>query len=174
MNIHQQPNRRGSDVRLYDAANAGECVKSFKLYRKRMRREVMLWNPFVTRITRELQRFGEAYEAGLRPKMAFVTPPQFGKSMAAEDVAAWLGGRNPNRRILYASYSESLGMRMSLNLQRMMISTKYREVFPYMDVGRPGWTMNTSSQASMAPSVPPRSTARSPALVSTSAFSMTS
>jgi hypothetical protein len=54
VNIHQ-PNRRGSDVRLYDAANAGECVKSFKLYRKRMRREVMLWNPFVTRITRELQ-----------------------------------------------------------------------------------------------------------------------
>jgi hypothetical protein len=67
-----------------------------------------------------------------------------GKSMAAEDVAAWLAGRNPDRRILYASYSESLGMRMSLNLQRMMMSTKYREVFPHMRVGLPGWTTNTT------------------------------
>jgi hypothetical protein len=58
--------------------------------------------------------------------------------MAAEDLATWLAGRNPSRRILYASYSESLGMRMSLNLQRMMMSEKYREVFPYMRVGFPG------------------------------------
>jgi hypothetical protein len=35
-------------------------------------------------------------------------------------------------------------MRMSLNLQRMMMSTKYREVFPHMRVGWPGWTTNTT------------------------------
>jgi hypothetical protein len=132
-----------SDVGLYDAGNANESAASFELFRIKMRR-AMLWNQFVYRITRELQRFALAYEAGQRPKMAIVTPPQFGKSMAAEDVAAWLAGRNPDRRILYASYSESLGMRMSLNLQRMMMSTKYREVFPHMRVGWPGWTTNTT------------------------------
>jgi replicative DNA helicase len=70
-----------SDVGLYDAGNANESAASFELFRIKMRR-AMLWNQFVYRITRELQRFALAYEAGQRPKMAIVTPPQFGKQCA--------------------------------------------------------------------------------------------
>jgi hypothetical protein len=38
-------------------------------------------------------------------------------SLAAEDFAAWMSGRQPNSKTIYASYSEDLGTRMSLNLQ---------------------------------------------------------
>jgi hypothetical protein len=64
----------------------------------------MLWNPFVLRLTRELERFGMAYESGKRPKLILSTPPQVGKSMAAEDFAAWMIGRQPDWRVIYASY----------------------------------------------------------------------
>jgi hypothetical protein len=34
----------------------------------------------------------EAFERGDRPKLALMTPPQMGKSIAAEDFAAWIAG----------------------------------------------------------------------------------
>ena len=104
----------------------------------------MLWNRFVGRITRELQRFGELFEAGDRPKLAICTPPQHGKSLAAEDFIAWISGRDPNNKTIYASYSEDLGTRMSLNLQRLLLSRRYREIFPHIVIDAPDWVTNTT------------------------------
>jgi phage terminase large subunit-like protein len=123
--------------------NARVARASFEAFRRTMRRD-MLWNPFVLRLTRELQRFGAAFEAGKRPKLILSTPAQHGKSTIAEDFAAWISGRNPNFKTIFASYSEDLGIRMSLSLQRTMISPRYRQVFPHMVVDVPGWTFNTS------------------------------
>jgi hypothetical protein len=123
--------------------NARVARNSFEAFRRTVHPE-MLWNPFVLRITRELQEFAVAYEGGKRPKLAFCTPPQHGKSLSAEDFAAWMSGRQPNKKTIYASYSEDLGTRMSLGLQRLMVSRRYREVFPHMMVGVPGWISNTS------------------------------
>jgi hypothetical protein len=122
--------------------NAMGARDSFEMFRKTVRPN-MLWNPFVYRITRELQRFNKAFELGERPKLAIYTPPQHGKSTAAEDFTAWTAGRNPDFKTIYASYGESLGTRMSLNLQRMLTSVRYREVFPELRIGLTGWTMNT-------------------------------
>jgi len=116
--------------------NARVARNSFEAFRRTVHPE-MLWNPFVLRITRELEYFAEAYEGGRRPKLAFCTPPQHGKSLSAEDFAAWMSGRQPNKKTIYASYSEDLGTRMSLSLQRLMVSRRYREVFPRMMVACP-------------------------------------
>jgi hypothetical protein len=76
--------------------NARLARRSFEAFRRTIRPD-MLWNPFVLRLTRELERFGLAYEAGKRPKLILSTPPQVGKSMAAEDSASWMIGRPAGR-----------------------------------------------------------------------------
>ena len=127
-------------ISLYNAALARE---SFKVFRQTIRPN-MLWNPFVARLTRELQRFYEAFVCGERPKLALCTPPQHGKSIIAEDFAAWTAGKNPDFKTLYASYSEDLGTLRNISLQRVFTSKRFREVFPYFMIGVPGWTLNTS------------------------------
>jgi hypothetical protein len=54
----------------------------------------MLWNPFVARVILHgsFSTSIEAFERGDRPQLALMTPPQMGKSIAAEDFAAWIAG----------------------------------------------------------------------------------
>jgi hypothetical protein len=68
-------------------ANAAAARESFAVFRRTIR-PGMLWSPFVGLITRELQKFHEAFVAGKRPKLAMMTPPQHGKSWAAKDYIA--------------------------------------------------------------------------------------
>jgi hypothetical protein len=124
-----------SDIPITEYGNAILAKDSFEVFRKTIR-PTMLWNPFVYRLTRELQRFADAMEAGKRPKMAISTPPQHGKSTAAEDFAAWIAGRNPDWKTIYASYSDELGVRCNLSLQRLFTSSRFRGVFPGFQVGQ--------------------------------------
>lgn len=57
-------------------------------------------------------------------------PPQHGKSVQIVDFISWLVGHDPGLRTIYASFSERLGIRANLKLQRIFDSEKYREVFP--------------------------------------------
>jgi hypothetical protein len=132
--------------------NARLARKSFEAFRRTIRPD-MLWNPFVLRLTRELQRFADGMEAGKRPKLAISTPPQHGKSTAAEDFSAWIAGRNPDWKTIYASYSDGLGVRCNLNLQRLFTSSRFRGVFPDFHVGqthsrglRAFWQLNSGLQ----------------------------
>jgi hypothetical protein len=120
----------GTSVYLADKAR-----RSFMEFRKIIR-PTMIWNPFVYRLTRELQRFCESFERGERPKLAICTPPQHGKSTAAEDFAAWMAGRCPDFKTIYASYSDDLGIRTNLNLQRLFSSRRCHDVFPDFMVAR--------------------------------------
>jgi hypothetical protein len=45
---------------------------------------------------------------------------QHGKSWAATDFIAWVAGHNPDLKTIFASYSDELGTRTNLDLQRMM------------------------------------------------------
>jgi hypothetical protein len=130
-----QSNYYTSDISITEYGNATIAKDSFEAFRKTIR-PAMLWNPFVYRLTRELQRFADAMEAGKRPKLAISSPPQMGKSTAAEDFAAWIAGRNPDWKTIYASYSDELGVRCNLNLQRLFTSSRFRGVFPYFQVGQ--------------------------------------
>jgi hypothetical protein len=70
--------RYEEDIEYLTSDNASKSQQKFEAFRKTIR-PGMLWNPFVYRLTRELQRFGDALDAGKRPKLAISTPPQHGK-----------------------------------------------------------------------------------------------
>lgn len=77
-----------------------------------------------------LQRFYEDMVAGKRPRLLLQAPPQHGKSMMAIDFLAWLYGQNPNLASFYASFSDRLGVRANLWLQRIIRGNSYSAVFP--------------------------------------------
>jgi predicted phage terminase large subunit-like protein len=126
-------------------AVAAVARDSFAVFR-RIIRPGMLWNPFVGQLTRELQKFHEAFRAGKRPKLAILCAPQHGKSWAAEDYISWVAGKHPNLKTIYASYSEDLGELRNRNLQRLFTSQRFRHVFPNFRIGGvgTGYQCNTS------------------------------
>jgi predicted phage terminase large subunit-like protein len=70
--------------------------------------------------------------------MAVCTPPQHGKSVAVVDFIAWLSGKNPELKTIYSSFSERLGVRANLMLQRTFVSEKYKMVFPELKINTVG------------------------------------
>jgi predicted phage terminase large subunit-like protein len=115
--------------------------RSFADYRK-MIRPGMHWNWFTEEISVELQKFYNDMVAGKRPKLAIMAPPQHGKSSVAEDFVSWLAGKAPHLKTIYASYSEDLGVRTNLNVQRVMKTEKYQKAFDTR-IDLSGWICNT-------------------------------
>ena len=86
-------------------------------------------NWFYVEITDTLQMFANDLIAGKKPKLIIQTPPQHGKSDAVTDLIAWLSGKYPSLRTIYASFSERLGVRANLKMQRIMGGEKYQAIF---------------------------------------------
>jgi hypothetical protein len=106
----------------------------FKYFRKLMRPR-MLTGWWTDEIAEALQQFYQDLVAGKRPKLAIGAPPQHGKSWAATDFIAWVAGKNPELKIIFASYSDDLGTRTNLDLQRIMQSPQFKNAFPRTRVG---------------------------------------
>src|SRR6266436_1388590 len=68
--------------------------------------------------------------AGKRPKLAISAPPQHGKSWAATDFIAYVAGKLPDRKTIFGSYSDDLGIRTNNDLQRIITSERFRKIFP--------------------------------------------
>ena len=132
-----QPLIKTDDLDVITAVNAAAARESFAMFRRTIRPD-MLWSPFVGSMTRELQKFHDAFVAGKRPKLAMMTPPQHGKSWAAEDFMAWEAGKNPSLKTIYASYGDELGVLRNMNLQRLFNSPRYQYVFPNLRIGGVG------------------------------------
>jgi predicted phage terminase large subunit-like protein len=81
-------------------------------------------------VARQLQQFYEDLISGKRPKLVIEAPPQHGKSVQIVDFIAWIAGHNPNIRTIYTSFSERLGVRANLSLQRLYGSQIYKGIFP--------------------------------------------
>ena len=77
-----------------------------------------------------LMQFAADLLAGKRPQLIIQAPPQHGKSLQVIEFMAWLAGLDPDIRKIYTSFSERLGIRANLRLQRMFDSSIYREIFP--------------------------------------------
>ena len=77
----------------------------------------------------KLRQFHEDFKAGKRPVMLLMTPPQHGKSLSVIDFISWSVGIDPELRVIYSSFSDRLGVRANLRLQRAMDSALYRERF---------------------------------------------
>lgn len=104
--------------------------KNFLAYRTFMRYGNFESNWFITDLCTKLQQFYLDLKAGKRPVLLIQSPPQHGKSWAVSDFIAWLSGKIPNLRSIYATYSDTLGTRCNLSQQRQMDSSKYQKIFP--------------------------------------------
>lgn len=90
----------------------------------------MKWGWWQYEITAHLQRFYDDWYSGMRPKLVIEAPPQHGKSSIITEFIAWAIGRDPDKRIIYASFSDRLGVRANLRLRRMMQAERYKRIFP--------------------------------------------
>jgi hypothetical protein len=67
-------------------------------------------------------------------------PPQHGKSDMMKDFCAWAAGKDPDGKIIFASYADELGIGTNLHLQRMMTGPAYQAIFPKTRYTRSGTT----------------------------------
>jgi predicted phage terminase large subunit-like protein len=87
-------------------------------------------------IAAELQQFALDFLDGKSPKLVIQAPPQHGKSVQIIDLIAWIAGLNPDKKTIYSSFSERLGVRANLRLQRAYDSPMYQRIFPDTSINR--------------------------------------
>lgn len=76
-------------------------------------------------------RYLEAVERGDIKRLMIFQPPRHGKSeLVSRRFPAWVLGRNPDTRIIAASYSADLALRLSRDVQRIIDSEPYKRLFP--------------------------------------------
>jgi hypothetical protein len=93
----------GGDGAYYDYQIA-QARDSFWEYRKFMNLRHLLRGHWCPRaLARELRRFYEEWKAGRLPILLLMAPPQHGKSWAATDFVAWVAGKNPDLKTIFAS-----------------------------------------------------------------------
>lgn len=97
-------------------------------------------NWFVENLAARLQAFLLAMIRGEAPILIISTPPQHGKSITVSDFIAWTIGSltslYPEFRTIYASYSDHLGVRCNLFLQKLISSEKYQKIFPHVAISK--------------------------------------
>ena len=116
-------------VAKHKELRAAQARESFYWFRRLIRPQ-MLTGWWTDSIEAELQQLYEDLAAGRRPKVAMMAPPQHGKSWAATDFMAWVAGQNPDLKTIFASYSDELGMRANLDMQRIITSPNFQLAFP--------------------------------------------
>lgn len=154
--------KRREQARLQDAARCEQARRSFWHFRKYLhRKRAMKWGWWQQEVASVLEQFRRDLEAGLRPKYVIEAPPQHGKSVQVIEFLAWLIGHNPDLKTFYASFSQRLGVRANLMLQRIMGSEQYARVFPGFAISgtrnrelleftpRDGYFRNTTVQGSI-------------------------
>jgi predicted phage terminase large subunit-like protein len=87
-------------------------------------------------VAAELQQFIEDFLSGKKPKLVIEAPPQHGKSLQIIDLISWLAGKDPDKSTIYTSFSERLGIRANLRLQRTYDSEMYQRIFPGTQINR--------------------------------------
>jgi len=85
------------------------------------------WNWHHYKIAETLERF---FKGELKRVMLFV-PPQHAKSTFTSQLfPAWALGKNPDLKIVLASYAASIAEAMNREAQRYMDSDEYADIFP--------------------------------------------
>ena len=103
---------------------------NFLAYRQFMRNDRFVSGWFMVDLCKHLQQFYLDLKAGLRPILLVQSPPQHGKSWTVSDFISWISGKWPEIRSIYATYSDTLGVRCNLSQQRQIDSEKYNKIFP--------------------------------------------
>jgi len=123
------------DLDAYAEIYAAEARESLWAYRRFMDPELTLgWFPRA--ISQALQEFYDDLIAGKRPKLVLEAPPQHGKTRNIQDFLAWVAGKNPELKQIYASFSSDLGVSANVAIQRQLSDEKYGMVFPDTIMGK--------------------------------------
>ncbi|MFI3253777.1 MAG: phage terminase large subunit [Eubacteriales bacterium] len=78
-----------------------------------------------------LCQYLDDFVAGKRRRVMVFMPPRMGKSeLVSRKLPAFLLGKNPDLNIIATSYSADLAHKMNRDVQRIMDSVPYQEVFP--------------------------------------------
>ena len=134
MHSTRKPNKKGKGwnseiAHLSIGIKLAQARESFWAFRLWMHPELLVswwqWD-----VAQNLQQFYDDFVAGKRPKIVLQAPPQHGKTTQEEDFIAWCAGKNPNLKAIFASYSEDLGIRVNLDLQRLYTNERYLQCFP--------------------------------------------
>src|SRR5450759_4701381 len=117
------------DVQLLEELAQARARESFLEFRRYIRPQLIIgW--WVREVAQKLQRFYKDFVAGERPKLALMAPPQHGKSWAVTDFIAWVAGNNPDKKTIFGSYSDDLGVRTNTELQRIYSTDAFKGIFP--------------------------------------------
>jgi hypothetical protein len=54
---------------------------------------------------------------------------QHGKTEQVTDFLAWIAGKRPDLKTIFASYSDELGVKVNRDVQRIMTSERYVAIF---------------------------------------------
>lgn len=118
-----------SDAELIEQLSILEARESFWAYRLLINKKIKLgW--WQREVAEELQDFYEELIQGLKPMLVIEAPPQHGKSIQIIEFITWLIGKHPEFRTIYTSFSDRLGVRANLRIQRIMDSDIYAKIFP--------------------------------------------
>jgi predicted phage terminase large subunit-like protein len=76
-------------------------------------------------------KYLDAFIQGDIKRLIIVSPPRHGKSeLVSRRLPAYIFGKNPNAKIIAASYSSDLARLMNRDVQRIMDGSHYRALFP--------------------------------------------
>ena len=115
----------------------------FVLFRQLIHPELH-WNWWTDEVARELNRFYRDLKEDRRPKLALMAPPQHGKTSTVLDFIAWIIGKHPELKTIFASYSDELGTAANRYLLRILRSDAFRKIFAGVEVGATGWAANNN------------------------------
>src|SRR6266481_1982549 len=86
-----------------------ESKTSFWTFRRYIRPTMKLgW--WQRKVADDFECFDRSLINGERPKVVLMAPPQHGKTEQATDFSAWLAGKRPDLKTIFASYSDELGV----------------------------------------------------------------
>jgi hypothetical protein len=116
------------DLDLQEQLAQAESREAFIAYRQHLNPRMITgwWQKLVAY---ELHRFWLEYQAGWRPKLLLQAPRQHGKSVMVTDFLSWIVGQNRNLKVIFSSFSDRLGLRANLRLQRIFASRRFLGVF---------------------------------------------
>lgn len=87
-------------------------------------------------ICETLDCFFEDVKAKKSPRLIICMPPRSGKSqIISRNFPAYLFGRDPDLNVISASYSGDLASRFNLDVQRIIESDEYKNIFPNTFLG---------------------------------------
>lgn len=99
---------------------------------------------FAIQVCAELERFLADCLAGLRPLLILEAPPQHGKSdMVSRYLPAFIFGHYPDLRLAGLSYAKDLASDMNRDVQAIMSTPEYAQLFPHSSMAKSGGVANS-------------------------------